>query len=187
MHCKKTWPGLFSYKLSVVAEYLNITFNHHHALEDAKTAGEIFSTAIKTLEVSNIDELISILKITSGTIFKGGYVPTSLNNSKRININELIPSTNEFDFCHPFYNATFAFTGTLQSLSRKEAMQKVIDLGAICGNGVTKKTNYLVLGDQDFSRFADGKKSSKLKKAEDLIEKGQDLEIISEVDFLALI
>jgi len=43
------------------------------------------------------------------------------------------------------------------------------------------------MGIQDYSKFTDGEKSSKLKKAEGLIEKGQDLEIISEEEFLQML
>lgn len=43
------------------------------------------------------------------------------------------------------------------------------------------------MGIQDYSKFADGQKSSKLKKAEDYITNGQDLEIIGEDEFLNLL
>lgn len=38
------------------------------------------------------------------------------------------------------------FTGELQTLERKEAMQKVVDLGGILKSGVSSKTDYLVVG-----------------------------------------
>lgn len=67
-------------------------------------------------------------------------------------------------------------------MNRKQAMQIVADYGGINGNNVTKKTNYLVLGNNDYCpliKDPDGK-SSKQLKAEQLKEKGQDIEIISE-------
>lgn len=70
---------------------------------------------------------------------------------------------------------------------RKDAAQEAVNRGALYCNSVTKKTNYLVMGVQDYSKFVDGKKSSKLKKAEELIINGQDLEIIGEDEFIRLL
>jgi DNA polymerase-3 subunit epsilon len=48
---------------------------------------------------------------------------------------------------------------------------------------VTKDTNFLVVGDQDFRKFTDGISSSKIKKAQKLRVAGSDIELISEDDF----
>ena len=67
-------------------------------------------------------------------------------------------------------------------------MQTVVDVGGKVGNGVTKETNCLVLGEQDFHKFAEGQtKSSKLRKAEALKEKGRDIELLSERDYLEML
>ncbi len=60
----------------------------------------------------------------------------------------------------------------------------VIDFGGHCSPTVNKNTNFLIMGDQDFKLFKDGLKSNKLKKAETLIAKGIDIEIINEEEFL---
>ena len=65
-------------------------------------------------------------------------------------------------------------------MPRKDAMQMIVDLGGYCQDGVTKETNYLILGNNDYNPILRGKKSSKLQKAEGLKLKGQDIEIISE-------
>ncbi|OIJ17070.1 hypothetical protein BKP37_00580 [Anaerobacillus alkalilacustris] len=187
---KKTWSGLPSYSLDVVARHLNITFKHHHALEDARTAAQVYLNACNYNEVVSHDGLIDKLKVVQGSLFSNGYSPARIREkkvSKRIDISELVAAATELDEDHPFYGATCAFTGTLQSMARKDAMQLVIDRGGDCTNGINKKTNYLIMGDQDFARFTDGKKSTKLKKAEDLIKDGQELEIISEQDFISLL
>ena len=66
-------------------------------------------------------------------------------------------------------------------------MQFVVNLGGFCEDNVTKKTNYLVLGNLEFSSNIKNGKSNKLKKAEKLILSGQDLKIISENIFLDLL
>lgn len=72
-------------------------------------------------------------------------------------------------------------------MQRKEAMQIVADLGGIPGDSVTKKTNYLVLGDNDYCKTIKDGKNSKQKKAEKLILEGADLQIISEQVFYDMI
>ncbi|MGQ4668601.1 exonuclease domain-containing protein [Metabacillus halosaccharovorans] len=187
---KKAWPGLYSYQLSVVADHLDIYFKHHHALEDAHAAAKVYLNAFRNIEAESHEDLVNKLKLVEGSLFTNGYKPARVNKKtggKGFDIDSLVAASTEFDESHPFYGSMFVFTGTLQSMQRKQAMQSVIDIGGLCGNGVTKQTNYIVIGDQDFSRFADGKKSSKLKKAEELISKGQKLEIISEGDFISLL
>jgi len=49
---------------------------------------------------------------------------------------------------------------------RKDAMTLVVNRGGICGDTVTKATNYLVLGNIDYCKTIKGGKSSKQKKAE---------------------
>ena len=67
-------------------------------------------------------------------------------------------------------------------------MQAVVDVGGEVEKGVTKHTNFLVVGDQDYRKFADGQtKGSKMRKAEALLAKGQDIEIITEQDFLEIL
>jgi DNA polymerase-3 subunit epsilon len=183
---KKTWPGLISYKLDLVAEHLGIEFKHHDAEQDALACAHI---ALKSFEISglnSIQELNNHHAVRTGRFFLDGYRPSEVI-FPNVKPSELMPNSTEFDKTHSFYNKHVVFTGTLQSMVRKDAMQKVVDLGGSCTNGVTKESNFLVLGDQDFTKLKDGKMSSKMKKAEDLVNKGLDIEIISEDEFLRLI
>lgn len=66
-------------------------------------------------------------------------------------------------------------------------MQRVANAGGINGNGVTRETNYLVLGNTDYCAALKGGKSAKHKKAESLALKGQDIRIISESTFLDML
>ena len=66
-------------------------------------------------------------------------------------------------------------------------MQIVADLGGFCGDNVTSKTNFLILGNNDFCTSIKDGKSSKQKKAEKLMLEGKDLQIISENVFYDLI
>ncbi|GEL07071.1 exonuclease domain-containing protein [Salisediminibacterium halotolerans] len=188
---KKHWPGLSSYKLSVVADYLDFQFEHHHALEDARASVYIFEKVVNDLGVHSPEELSEKLNMVQGSLYKDGYEPARINKRYRNSFSEdyslLQAENNEFDSSHPFYNSHVTFTGTLESMTRKEAAQNIVNLGGHFEKGVTKNTNFLILGDQDFNRFANGKKSSKLLKAESNIAQGQNLEIMPEQDFIELL
>lgn len=86
----------------------------------------------------------------------------------------------EFDISHPLYGKVCVFTGTLEKMTRKEAMQIVADFGGINGDSITKKTNYLILGNNDYCPLIKGGKSNKQKKAEKLKLEGHDIETIPE-------
>lgn len=87
----------------------------------------------------------------------------------------------------PFYGKVCVFTGALESFTRREAFQLVADIGGIPGDGVTQKTNFLVLGNNDYCTTIKDGKSSKQKKAEKLIAAGADLQIIPESVFLEML
>jgi len=100
---------------------------------------------------------------------------------------ELTAQTDTFDETHPLYKKMCVFTGALSRMTRREAMQLVLNLGGICGDGVTKNTDFLIIGNTEYCSNIRGKKTEKMKKAEDLILKGNDLTIISESVFYDLI
>ena len=73
----------------------------------------------------------------------------------------------------PLSGKTFVLTGTLSSLTRGQAEDRIKALGGTVGSGVTKKTDYLVVG-------ADP--GSKLEKAQRL-----KVPVLDETAFLALL
>lgn len=66
---------------------------------------------------------------------------------------------------HLLYAKYCTFTGKLEKMDRKIAAQLVANIGGHCLNGISRQTNYLILGNMDYkSNMKDGK-SNKLKKA----------------------
>ncbi len=100
---------------------------------------------------------------------------------------DISANTDNFDAENPFYNKTCVFTGTLEKMVRKNAMQIIADLGGINADTVTKKTNFLILGNNDYCKSIKDGKSSKHKKAEKYKADGLDIEIIPENVFYDMI
>lgn len=66
-------------------------------------------------------------------------------------------------------------------------LQKIKDVGGIPSDSVTAKTDVLVVGQQDYKKVGDSGMSGKQKKALQLLEKGKEIEILSESEFLSRI
>lgn len=70
---KKWLPGLPSYSLDMLAEHLGIPFQHHHALEDARTAAKLMIHMQDHVGIGNLDELSAHLGCIPGFVVAGGY------------------------------------------------------------------------------------------------------------------
>lgn len=166
---RRTYTELKKHKMKSLCKHFNIVNeNSHRALSDCRACNEIYLHLVDdyndeqwTIDHKRIKYKLNAIDITS--------------------------KNTEFDTSNPIYNNVFVFTGILQNMVRKEAMQIVVDLGGMNGNSVTKSTNYLVLGNNDYVASIKDGKSSKQKKAEKLKLEGQDIEIISESVFYDLV
>jgi DNA polymerase-3 subunit epsilon len=88
----------------------------------------------------------------------------------------------EGDLC----GEVLVFTGALE-LPRAEAANLAASVGCEVSVGVTKKTTILVVGDQDVTKLGGHVKSSKHRKAEQLIVDGHKIRILRESDFKMLV
>jgi len=182
---KKVWQGLSSYDLKALCNLNNIEFKHHRAGADSRATAELTLKAFELAGVFSIDDFPEKLKTTIGKLYDGGYRPSE---TKRVNkaryLTKIIGDATKHNQSSIFYGRTVVFTGTLSSMVRDEARQLIVDIGGIDGKSVTKDTDFLVVGQQDYRIVGEDGMSGKQEKAVKLIEKGSTLEIISEDDFL---
>ncbi len=82
--------------------------------------------------------------------------------------------------------AVIVFTGRLE-IPRREAIATAKAIGCRVASAVTKKTTLVVVGIQDKRKLAGHEKSAKLRKAEQLIEQGWPVRILSEAQFEELV
>lgn len=80
---KKTWPEFYNYKLSTIAHELDVVFEHHHALEDAKVAAEIMLRAEEIHDAFDEKTMLQRLKMSNGSLAPGLYATPGANQKKR--------------------------------------------------------------------------------------------------------
>lgn len=186
---KKAMPGLISYKLDSLAEKLNFNFLHHNALEDAKACSAIMQNILQKIPCNDFDTLAKALEICCGKLYNNGYSPChTLKKNTNKDLASILPTNGNIDESHYFYGKKIAFTGTLLSMPRKDAVQEIVNKGALFEKSVTKATNILVFGYQDPKKFAEHATcSSKFQKAMKLLESGSNIEILNEDDFIKIL
>lgn len=151
-----------------------------------KTAIDLANTFGSLEAIMNASEvdLISISDI--GVIVAGSIIAFFKDNKIRESINKLLsagvsPQHKKKEVMNgPFLNKTVVVTGSLQHYTRSEIEQLLTELGAKVSGSVSKKTNYLIAGEDA---------GSKLAKAQTILQTEQevDLRIISEEEFLDMI
>lgn len=80
----------------------------------------------------------------------------------------------------------FVVTGELTCMSRKEICQTIVNAGGLVKSSVSKKTDYLIVGQQDPSIVGEKGISLKEIKANEIIEAGGNISILREDDFKLL-
>ena len=187
---RKAFPGQYSYSLPNICESLGIPFDKHHRAEsDAIGCAEIFIKSLKELGLDSIDSLPEKLHLRKGRFDGGSHTPQRQIDSytdryKGSILKTIVPDESKFDQDNYFYGKAVCFTGAFSFANRRDLLQAIADIGGTPMDSVTKATNILVIGQQDYRVVGADGMSGKQKKAVSLIQKGQDLEIMSESDFL---
>lgn len=170
-------PELRDHKLGSIAKYFEITPDgQHRAADDCVTTFKCFEACrvyFRKYGLPSTDVHISSKK----EIYK----------SRRVDFKKIQPQCKVFDKSNPLYGKYIVFTGKLEAFTREDAAQIVVNYGGALQSSITKKTNFLIMGDNSDCKFIKDGKSSKQKKAEELIASGQDLKILSEDEFCDII
>ena len=183
MFSKKIWPGMLSYDLGSLCSLNKIQFKHHRAGEDSLACAKLSLKAFKSAGVENFREFPDKLGLEIGRLFDGGY---RLSGTRYLYKNPALiigdKSRNNPDSI--FYKRNVVFTGTLSSMPRKNAWKIIADIGGKNSETVTKETDFLIVGQQDFRKVGEDGMSNKQEKAQHLLEKGATIEVMPESDFL---
>ncbi len=125
---RRIYPKFKKHKLSYLSEKLNLRNKPvHRSLADCSATFELYNHIKNHVETN---DLYNLLKIKTYSLKARDITPN-------LDIN--------YDGDCILQDKTCVFTGTLTRMIRKEAMQIVVNLGGLVGDGVTKKTNYLII------------------------------------------
>ena len=186
---KVAMPGQLNYKLKNLSKTLNIQLDHHNALSDAKASGLILDHLLSANSFSDLNDFLKEYRYDkTGLLGQRGF---KRKKDAKYKDNLIYTPTEKekaaMDPDHYFYGLYFCFTGKLERMTRKEANKAVALVGGVPEKGVTNHTNILVVGEQDWRVVGVDGLSSKMKKAQSLLEKGHDIEIMTENDFIKLL
>ncbi len=164
---------LKNYGLKDLAEYYGVSYSGaHRALNDCVITFKCFLGLRDTV----IERYKSIEEFKK-------FAMVEIN----IPVRDIVTTRTSFDEEHPLFGKVCVFTGKLDKMSRRDAMQLVADVGGINSNIVTEDTNYLIMGNDAYWDHLKDNKSNKKKKAEELILKGIHIAIISEDVFYEMV
>ena len=174
--------GLYSYSLYKVLNYMGIAFEgHHKADNDSKGCAEILLKCLE-MESCTLEEMEAKYQFHRGKFAPNTFISQlSTKKDKKIIMSDHPELVDEGNY---FYSKNVCFTGTCIYGTRSHMLQRIKDIGGIPTDSVTRKTEILVVGQQDYRFVGDSGMSSKQKKALMLLDKGQDIEILSEIEFL---
>lgn len=178
---KRAWPDQprsGGYRLATLAEELGIVFNHHDALEDARTAGIVAIEALHIIPITIERAAQFYGRSIGGTQAKA---PTA-SFGRRAPMPDRKVALKDFAGGEgPLAGHRVVFTGEL-SIERGAAAKLANGLGAECANSVSRKVTMLVIGGSE----PGAAKSSKQVKIEQMIAEGAAIQILSEDAFMAL-
>lgn len=172
---RKVFPECEHYRLSDVAEACQVLQGSaHRALADCEVTAACYQK-MRSLVLENMTE----------EEFQRLFKKSALNYTKyieQIDLTSIVPDEES-----PLFGKTVVFTGTLEKMPRKQALDLVAKIGGMPSDSLTKATNYLVVGNGEFVKSVKDGKSSKMKKAEAMALKGVDIRVISESAFWNLV
>ena len=167
--------------LDTLCKQFNITLEHHHdALYDVIACDELFS---KLFEIYTFDPQKTIKKYTPHIHKKADYKGILISmNDEDDNIEETLTFDTSCDVI--IKNSAFCFSGNFLYQTKEALEQKIISLGGIYKNGVSKKVDYVVVGSAGNDKWKYGNYGSKIMKALSLKKEGHNIKIITEKYFL---
>ena len=170
--------GLAASKSRGLARVLNaISIRHvgsRVATVLAKRFGDVDAlTAASKQEINNVDEIGGIIAQSVYDYFHSDEGRSTIEGLKNAGVSLVEERDQSTPTRREFAGKTFVLTGTLKHFTREEAEAKITRLGGKASGSVSKKTDYVLAGDEA---------GSKLAKAEQL-----GVRILSEDEFIEML
>lgn len=176
-----------SYDLPSLCKDFDIALTKYNALSHAEASGLIIMELLKRKDATDLLDLFKKAKyknygLVSGFERKPFEKSFHFNSKEHVHlVDRLDPSY--FDDGHPFHRKYIVITGTLESGPRDYTFELIENVGGIREERITKKTNFLIMGEQKKGKNGSNKISDVQKK----LDEGQEIEILGEADFLRML
>lgn len=163
-------------KSNELSKLINALGIRHIGTKSAKTLAKKFQN-IDSIINASVEELAitqdvgEIMADSIYSFFKQEQTLDLINKLKAANVN--MEQTVDENSDNRFEGKTFVLTGSLEKYAREEATQIIENFGGKASNSVSKKTSYVLAGEEA---------GSKLTKAQEL-----GVQIISEEEFIKMI
>lgn len=186
---KKVWQRK-SHDLSILAESLGFSFNHHRADEDAEICGRITIALMKQTQTRDLAGLASSCGLELGRVTNDGItkmngesaseLKSSPKQGTKASSKNFTPSR-AVDRSNLLFGKKIVTTGSFLHIGDELLTQAIADLGAEKLTDVSGKTDFLVIGQKSFNA---NEETGKLKRANAFNAKGKKIQILNESEFL---
>lgn len=174
-----------SYRFDELCEMLNVQIIDDMPLNLAINWYELIIKACREKDSANLIDFARDNNLILGTVSSVGHNKCCIKRvykSKKKNEKDYDPA--KFDKSNPFFDQNVVFTGTLSYFTKDEAKDYVGKIGGHPCNGLSKSTNFLVVGVQNPSRVGPDGLSEKQRQAIKYRKEGIDIEIITEQEYI---
>lgn len=188
--------ALTSYSLPFVARELGVRDSvHHRAGSDARCASEVVLALLGRAGQPDIEQLATSVHVAAGRIDRSTWTGSRFTgpgagdfNTATIERMRAALGNGEVDEDGPLFGRKVAFTGGLSSMTRADAAAAVLAAGGEPEVGVTKHTDFLVVGAENgYTINPTTAITAKFQKAEALRSEGSSIEVLDELSFVRML
>ena len=147
----------------------------HVGEETARDLASNFGTLEKLEKITtdDLNEIENIGPAVSNSVYEYFHDKNNLAFIEKLKKNGVIIEKVEKQKAGKFSGQTFVLTGSLSTMSRELAKEKIINLGGKVSGSVSSKTSYVLVGEDPGSKFTEAQKLG--------------VKIINEAEFLKMI
>ena len=180
-----------SYAFDALCEKYGLECNHNLPLTKARVWVDIILKSYDKVEEDNLEAFFNENKLVVGQISSGEFKKSYLKKNcrkrtyKRNQVDYVVDES-KFQPDHLFFDQLLVFTGSFDSFVKDEARRWIEEIGGHYSDGLTKSTNFLVVGIQNPSVVGPDGLSAKQRKAIKYNQEGCDIELLTEKEFLEI-
>ncbi len=132
--------------------------NKFKSFEKLKLAAQALSPDSESNELEQIEDIGPVVAKSVAEWFKDKNNLKFVEKLFKNGVKVIGPSAPAAKFAKKLAGKTFVLTGALSSMSRDEAWAKIRQLGGRVSSSVSKKTDYVVVGEEPGSKYEQAKK-----------------------------